>query len=128
MLRWQPALKMEPDRKMPGQLNSPKNAHQPAETYGIITAILLLEAGRTDNVPSVMEANQWPRNFGTERDWSFQAQPSPHVNGRSVPLHMGKVLGGGSSINAMAWSHGHKNDWDSFAAEAGDTNHRSARS
>ena len=83
--------------------------------------VLLLEAGGTDDVPSVMEANQWPRNFGTERDWSFQAQPSPRVNGRAVPLHMGKVLGGGSSINAMAWSHGHKNDWDSFAAEAGDT-------
>lgn len=33
---------------------------------------------------------------------------------------MGKVLGGGSSINAMAWAHGHKNDWDFFASEAGD--------
>jgi choline dehydrogenase len=29
-------------------------------------------------------------------------------------------LGGGSSINVMAWSRGHKNDWDYFAAEAGD--------
>jgi choline dehydrogenase len=33
---------------------------------------------------------------------------------------MGKVLGGGSSINAMAWTRGHKNDWDYFAEEAGD--------
>jgi choline dehydrogenase len=33
---------------------------------------------------------------------------------------MGKVLGGGSSINVMAWARGHKNDWDYFAAEAGD--------
>jgi choline dehydrogenase len=33
---------------------------------------------------------------------------------------MGKVLGGGSSINVMAWARGHKNDWDFFAAEAGD--------
>ena len=33
---------------------------------------------------------------------------------------MGKVLGGGSSINAMAWVRGHKNDWDFFASEAGD--------
>jgi hypothetical protein len=30
------------------------------------------------------------------------------------------MLGGGSSINVMAWSHGHKNDWDFFAVEAGD--------
>jgi choline dehydrogenase len=33
---------------------------------------------------------------------------------------MGKVLGGGSSINWMAWARGHKNDWDYFASEAGD--------
>jgi choline dehydrogenase len=33
---------------------------------------------------------------------------------------MGKVLGGGSSINVMVWARGHKNDWDFFAAEARD--------
>lgn len=33
---------------------------------------------------------------------------------------MRKVLGGGSSINVMVWSRGHKNDWDYFADEAGD--------
>ena len=33
---------------------------------------------------------------------------------------MGKVLGGGSGINVMAWVRGHQNDWDYFAAEAGD--------
>jgi len=30
---------------------------------------------------------------------------------------MGKVLGGGSSINGMIWARGHKTDWDFFAAE-----------
>ena len=35
-------------------------------------------------------------------------------------MNMGKVLGGGSSINAMVWARGHKNDWDYFALEAGD--------
>ena len=33
---------------------------------------------------------------------------------------MGKVLGGGSSINVMCWARGHQSDWDHFAAEAGD--------
>jgi choline dehydrogenase len=33
---------------------------------------------------------------------------------------MGKVLGGGSSVNVMAWARGHKNDWDFFASESGD--------
>ncbi len=83
-------------------------------------SVLLLEAGGSDDVPSVIEASQWPLNLGTERDWAFQAQPNRHLNGRSIPMNMGKALGGGSSINAMAWSRGHKNDWDYFASEAGD--------
>src|ERR1700732_4483407 len=83
-------------------------------------SVLLLEAGGTDDVPSVIEAGQWHTNLGSDRDWAFQAQPNPSLNGRSIPENMGKVLGGGSSINAMVWAHGHKNDWDYFASEAGD--------
>ena len=37
-----------------------------------------------------------------------------------MPLSMGKVLGGGSSINGMGWARGHKNDWDFFASESGE--------
>ena len=82
--------------------------------------VLLLEAGGTDDVPSVIEAGQCLLNLGSERDWGFRAQANPHLNGRSIPMSMGKVLGGGSSINFMAWARGHKNDWDYFASEAGD--------
>ena len=82
--------------------------------------VLLLEAGGDDDVPAVMRADQSYLNLGSERDWNFAAQPTPHVNGRSIPLNMGKVLGGGSSINFLAWSRGHRNDWDFFASEAGD--------
>ena len=64
--------------------------------------------------------DQWPSNLGTERDWQFTAQPNPHLNSRAIPYSMGKVLGGGSSINAMSWARGHRNDWDFFASEAGD--------
>ena len=78
-------------------------------------SVLLLEAGGNDDVPSVMEPDQWPLNLGSDRDWAFQAQPNPHLNGRSIPMNMGKVLGGGSSINVMIWARGHKNDWDYFA-------------
>jgi len=83
-------------------------------------SVLLLEAGGTDDVPSVTEAVRWFENLGTERDWNFVAQPNPHLKGRSIPLNMGRVLGGGSSINAMFWARGHKNDWDFFASESGD--------
>jgi choline dehydrogenase len=83
-------------------------------------SVLLLEAGGTDDVPNVIEAIQWSTNLGSERDWGFVDQPNPHLNGRSIPLNMCKVLGGGSSINVMAWSRGHRNDWKFFASEAGD--------
>src|SRR6516165_6229290 len=82
--------------------------------------VLLLEAGGDDDVASIQEAASWPVNLGGEHDWNFSAQPNPSVNGRSLPLSMGKVLGGGSSINLVIWARGHKNDWDFFAEEAGD--------
>jgi choline dehydrogenase len=80
--------------------------------------VLLLEAGGSDHVPEVRDAIQWPANYANDR--SFLGQPSPYLNGRQLPLAMGKVLGGGSSINAMAWARGRKNDWDFFASEAVD--------
>jgi choline dehydrogenase len=82
--------------------------------------VVLIEAGGSDDVPDVREANRWSLNLGSERDWGFRAEPNPHLNGRAIPLPMGKVLGGGSSINLLAWARGHKNDWDFFAAEVDD--------
>src|SRR6201993_2413188 len=71
-------------------------------------SVLLLEAGGGDDVPSVREVGRWPLNLGSEREWRFQSEPNHRLNGRSIPLSMGKVLGGGSSINAMTWVRGHK--------------------
>jgi choline dehydrogenase len=84
-------------------------------------SVLLIEAGGGDNVPEVEMAAAWPLNLGSERDWGFTALPNPHLNGRAIPMSMGKVLGGGSSINVMLWARGHKSDWDHFAAAAGDS-------
>jgi choline dehydrogenase-like flavoprotein len=82
--------------------------------------VLLLEAGGTDDLPSVTEASQWPLNLGGERDWGFASEPDPQLHGRSIPFSMGKVLGGGSSINLMIWARGHRSDWDHFASESGE--------
>jgi choline dehydrogenase len=67
-----------------------------------------------------MIPGQWPLNIGSERDWGFEAQPNPALNGRSIPLSMGKILGGSSSINVTVWARGHKSDWDHFAEVSGD--------
>src|ERR1700753_3723361 len=82
--------------------------------------VLLIEAGGADDVPEVMTPGKWPLNLGSSRDWGFVAQPNRHLNGRSIPLSMGKVLGGGSSINVMGWARGHKDDWEHFAEASGD--------
>jgi choline dehydrogenase len=89
--------------------------------------VLLLEAGGSDDVPNVWTANLWPTNLGSERDWGFQSEPNASLNGRRLALSMAKVLGGGSSINAMLWARGHRSDWDHFASESGDPawNHES---
>jgi choline dehydrogenase len=50
-------------------------------------SVLLLEAGGDDDVPGVMDVNQWSTNLGTERDWGFRAQPNPGVNGRSSHVY-----------------------------------------
>jgi choline dehydrogenase len=49
-------------------------------------SVLLLEAGGTDDVPSVREAGQWLPNLGTERDWGFQAVPNQIWPERATPF------------------------------------------
>ena len=82
--------------------------------------VLLVEAGGSDDVDAVLDPSRWPENLGSERDWGFRAQPNPHLNDRALPMSMGKVLGGGSSINVQVWARGHRTDWDVLAAETGD--------
>ena len=83
-------------------------------------SILVLEAGDWDTAASVMDPGVWFTNLGTERDWKDVAIPSSGTNQRAIPEHMGKVVGGGSSINATIWARPFKHDLDHWAAESGD--------
>jgi choline dehydrogenase len=83
-------------------------------------SVLVLEAGGTDQIDAVLNPLMWGGNIRSERDWGYTAEPSDKVNGRSLILPMGKVVGGGSSINVMIWARGHKNDFDFWASETGD--------
>ncbi|MBJ3774579.1 GMC family oxidoreductase [Acuticoccus mangrovi] len=83
-------------------------------------SVLVIEAGGSDRVPTVIDSTLWMQNIGSERDWGYHAEPSPTLNGRTPPLPMGKVLGGGSSINGSVWARGHKNDFEMWAEAAGD--------
>ncbi|KQO76036.1 GMC family oxidoreductase N-terminal domain-containing protein [Rhizobium sp. Leaf262] len=83
--------------------------------------VLLLEAGGDDNSETVSNPAKWPLNLGSERDWGFIGEPEEQLAGRRLPLSMGKGLGGGSSINVMVWARGHREDWEHFATESGDS-------
>ncbi|MDB5966940.1 MAG: glucose-methanol-choline oxidoreductase [Polaromonas sp.] len=83
-------------------------------------SILLIEAGDWDNVPSVADPRQWFTNLGTTRDWGDIAEPSVHVNNRAIPEHMGRLVGGGSSINATIWSRPFRKDLDHWVSVTGD--------
>jgi choline dehydrogenase len=82
--------------------------------------VLVLEAGGDDNSDVISDPNRWPLTLGTALDWQFVAEQSTRLGGRAIPYAMGKVLGGGSSINVSTWSRGHKADWDYFAMQSGE--------
>lgn len=82
--------------------------------------ILLLEAGGWDKAESVNNPGLWFTNLGTKRDWGDVAIPSPGVNNRAIPEHTGRVIGGGSSINATIWARPFKADLDHWAEASGD--------
>src|ERR1700761_8098127 len=84
--------------------------------------VLLLEAGGSDQTDLIRDPNRWPMTLGSELDWGFVAEPNTRLNGRAIRYSMGKVLGGGSSINVSTWSRGHRADWDFYAREANDEN------
>ena len=83
-------------------------------------SILVLEAGDWDTAPSVMDPSVWFTNLGTDRDWKDVAIASPSTNNRAIPEHMGRVVGGGSSINATIWVRPFKADLEHWASESGD--------
>lgn len=83
-------------------------------------SILMIEAGDWDTAPSVMNPNVWFTNLGSERDWGDVSIPSASTNNRAIPEHMGKVVGGGSSINATIWARPFKQDLEFWAQASGD--------
>src|SRR5205814_2076944 len=49
-------------------------------------------------------------------DWMYFTEPAANGNGRRIACARGKVSGGSSSINAMAYVRGNPGDYDRWAA------------
>jgi choline dehydrogenase-like flavoprotein len=80
-------------------------------------SVLLLEAGGKDRSPKVKIPAAFPEQFHTKLDWDFATEPEPHVDGRSLYVPRGKMLGGSSSMNAMLYVRGRPFDYDSWEAQ-----------
>ena len=79
--------------------------------------VLVLEAGGWDRSPWIHIPLGWGKILTERRvDWHYFASPEPNVGGRAVECARGKVVGGSSSTNAMAFVRGHPADFDRWAA------------
>jgi choline dehydrogenase-like flavoprotein len=68
------------------------------------TSVLLLEAGGRDDNPLI----SIPLGMGKMHeyrlhDWRYETEPEPNLDNRRLEAMRGKVLGGSSSINVMAY-------------------------
>jgi 4-pyridoxate dehydrogenase len=83
-------------------------------------SVLLLEAGGWDRDPWIHIPLGWGRILQHRlHDWMYFCEPEANVDGRAVECARGKVVGGSSSTNAMAWVRGNRGDYDRWAADYG---------
>ena len=78
------------------------------------TTVLLLEAGGPDTRPDIHTPPAWPTLGRSEIDWAYMTEEEPHLAGRQIFWPRGKVLGGSSTINAMVYIRGHRDDFDAW--------------
>ena len=79
--------------------------------------VLLLEAGGWDRDPWIKIPFGWPYLLiNRKHDWMYFAEPEATTGGRGLECARGRIVGGSSSIHAMAYVRGHARDYDRWAA------------
>ena len=69
--------------------------------------VLLVEAGGARGPDAMTVPALWPMLIGTPLDWGSRTVPQRELNGGVLAYPRGRVLGGSSSINAMAFLRAH---------------------
>jgi len=77
--------------------------------------VLLLEAGRASHPWSFIPVGSARLIQNPAANWLYSAEPETNTNGRRIPVPRGKLLGGSSSINGMAFVRGQAQDFDTWA-------------
>lgn len=80
-------------------------------------SVILLEAGKKDRSPLIHIPLAMAAILpSTHANWAFETEPQAGLNGRRGYQPRGKTFGGSSSINAMLYVRGQKEDYDEWAA------------
>ena len=77
--------------------------------------VLLLEAGPASHPWSFIPVGSARLITNPAANWLYQSEPEANTNGRRIPVPRGKMLGGSSSINGMAFVRGQAQDFDTWA-------------
>ncbi|KAK5807517.1 hypothetical protein VI817_001775 [Penicillium citrinum] len=78
----------------------------------------VIEAGPSalngEDEGSITVPGRYGETIGSHYDWKFETIPQPGLMGRSLAWPRGRVLGGTSALNFMAWNRGHRDDYDAW--------------
>jgi choline dehydrogenase len=79
-------------------------------------SVALLEAGANNNEERFVNSGIGSlfKIWFTESDWQLHTTPQAGLNGREIIINQGKVLGGGTSINAMMYVRGHEHNFSEW--------------
>ncbi|KAL9120381.1 MAG: hypothetical protein Q9187_003059, partial [Circinaria calcarea] len=80
--------------------------------------VLCIEAGiARDHYESIIQNPVYVgADIGGIYDWKLSTVPQTQLDGAARPMPQGKVLGGGSILNAMCWNRGGRDDYDAWEA------------
>ena len=77
-------------------------------------AVCLIEAGGRDRHPYYHMPAGFAKMTKGIGSWGFSTVPQKHMDGRVLVYTQAKVIGGGSSINAMVYTRGNALDYDEW--------------
>jgi choline dehydrogenase len=80
-------------------------------------SVLLIEAGPLDNHPDIKNVGGFVRLWNSEMDWAISTSNQTNLFDRSITINQGKVLGGGTSLNAMMYVRGNRKNYDDWKSK-----------
>jgi choline dehydrogenase len=83
-------------------------------------SVLLLEAGGPDSSLLIHIPVGFTKLTSPKFNWGFETVAQPELNNRTMWYPQGRTLGGSTSINAMIYIRGNRQDYDGWAALGND--------